>query len=194
MLKPNGEKYKIGMAILTTLDRHEYLKVTLDTLFASDLADYDVTFLLSNDGSEAQTVIDIIDQPRDPKYKIVRYHTPKGHNSWGAAFNKAMNKLLTLGDFDIVGCGDDDAIYHPDWLDNTMKVAIYAKENNHEDHIGPFSSYNSANFKFHKLLAERDTPYGKYVVKERMGAVNYFYFMDDFKNLVSLKNQSMMRL
>jgi hypothetical protein len=183
MLKPNGEKYKIGMSVITCFDRPEYLKITLDSLFASNLYDYDVTFLISNDGSEDQRVIDIINQPRDPKLNITRYHTPKGHNSWGASFNKAMNKLITLGDFDIVGNSDDDALYHPEWLDMTMKIAIWAKEHNKEDHLGPFSSYNSANFKFHKILAERDTPYGKYVVKERMGALNYFYFMEDFKKL-----------
>jgi hypothetical protein len=183
MLKPNGEKYKIGFAIFTSFNRYQYLKLTLDTLFQTKLYDYDVTFLLLNDGCEEKETLDLINQERDSKYKIVRYHTPKGHNSWGAVFNKAVKKLLTLDDFDIIGTGDDDAIYHPEWLDKTMQICLWAKANCKEYNLGPFSSYNSANFKFHKILDRKSTPYGNYVVKERMGAVNYFYTMEDFKKL-----------
>ncbi|MFI5144689.1 MAG: hypothetical protein ACHQJ4_03765, partial [Ignavibacteria bacterium] len=35
------------------------------------------------------------------KYRIVRYFSEKGHNSWGAAFNKAIKKLIEIDKFDI---------------------------------------------------------------------------------------------
>jgi len=176
------ENFKIGMAVLAC-NRPEYLEICLDTLFQTKLYNYDITFLLQDDGSTDPRVRDIIEKPRDPKYKIVRFHTPKGHNSWGAAFNKAMMKLLEIDDFDIIGSCDSDALFHPEWLDKTMKICLWAKKN-HTDHIlGPFSSFNSSDYKFHKILGTYQSPYGGYVVKERMGAVNYFYFKEDFIKL-----------
>jgi len=174
--------FKIGMAVLAW-ERPEYLEICLDTLFQTKLYDYDITFLLQDDGSADPRVRDIIEKPRDPKYKIVRFYTPKGHNSWGAAFNKAMKKLSEIDDFDIIGSCDSDALFHPEWLDKTMKICLWAKKN-HTDHIlGPFSSFNSSDYKFHKILGAYESPYGSYVVKERMGAVNYFYFKEDFIKL-----------
>jgi len=117
------------------------------------------------------------------KYKIVRYFTPKGHNSWAGAFNKAMKKLRELDDFDILGTSDSDVIYHPDWLDQTLKICLWAKENHKEHKLGPFSSYNSANYNLHKIQGLYTSPFGDYVVKERMGAVNYLYLKEDFDKL-----------
>ena len=176
------KKIKIGLAVLAH-ERPEYLKLCLDSLFKTNLHDYDVTFLISDDGSTDLKVREIINKPRDVKYKIIRNFTPKGHNSWAGAFNKAVKKLLELDNFDIIGTCDSDAVSHPEWLDKTMKTAIWAKEH-HKTHIlGPFSSFNSSDYKFHRILGRYNSPHGKYVVKERMGALNYFYFKDDFLKL-----------
>lgn len=176
------KEFKIGMAILAH-ERPEYLKLCLDTLFKTRLYDYDITFLIQDDGSTDPRVKDIINAPRDNKYKIVRSFTEKGHNSWAGAFNKAMRKLMRIDDFDIVGSCDSDALFHPEWLDKTMKICLWAKAH-HKDHVlGPFSSFNSSDWKFHNILGTYMSPFGGYVVKERMGAVNYLYFKDDFLKL-----------
>lgn len=174
--------YKIGMAVLAH-ERPEYLELCLDTLFKTKLYDYDVTFLIQDDGSVDPRVREIIDCPRDPRYKIVRFYSAKGHNSWGAAFNKAIQKLLEIDKFDIVGSCDSDALFHPEWLDQTMKICLWAKKNHRNNILGPFSSFNSSDYKFHQILGTYSSPHGNYVVKKRMGAVNYFYFTKDLFKL-----------
>ena len=174
--------FKIGMAILA-YERPDYLQVCLDSLFQSNLYNYDITFLIQDDGSSDPRVRSIIEKERDSQYKIIRSFTPKGHNSWGAAFNKAVKKLLELDNFDIIGTCDSDALFHPDWLDHTLKVCLWAKENHQQNILGPFSSFNSSDYAFHRVLGEYESPFGGYVVKERMGALNYFFFKDDFLKL-----------
>jgi hypothetical protein len=174
--------FKIGMAVLAH-ERPEYLEICLDSLFQTKLYGYDITFLIQDDGSNDTRVREIINRPRDPRYKAIRYYTPKGHKSWGAAFNKAMRHLLEIDDFDIIGSCDSDALFHPEWLNQTMEVCLWAKKN-HKGHIlGPFSSFNSSDFVFHRVLGTYVSPYGRYVVKRRMGALNYFFFKEDFLRL-----------
>jgi glycosyltransferase involved in cell wall biosynthesis len=178
-LKPN---FKIGMAVLAH-ERPEVLELCLDSLFQTNLYDYDITFLIQDDGSTDPRVREIIERERDPRYRIIRAYTPKGHNSWGAAFNKAMRKLMELDNFDIIGSCDSDALFHPEWLDKTIKICLWAKKN-HKDHIlGPFSSFNSSDYRFHQILGTYKSHDGNYVVKRRMGALNYFYFTTDFLKL-----------
>ncbi len=174
--------FKIGMAI-TAYERPEYLEICLDSLFKTNLHNYNITFLLQDDGSKDPRVAEIINKERDPKYKIVRYFTSKGPNNAGAAINKAVNKLMEMDDFDIIGWADADALFHPEWLDQTLKVCLWAKQN-HKDHIlGPFTSFNSSDFVFHRILGSYESPTGNYVVKRQAGMLNYFYFKEDFEKL-----------
>lgn len=173
---------RVGIAVLAH-ERPEYLELCLDSLFATNLHDYEVTFLIQDDGSTDPRVRQIIERPRDPKCRIIRSFTPKGHNSWGAAFNKAMRKLQELGEFDIVGSCDSDAYFHPEWLDKTLKVALWAKGHHRHHILGPFSCFNSSDFEFHRILGTFHSPHGDYVVKERMGALVYLYFTADLQSL-----------
>lgn len=175
-------KPKIGFAVLAH-ERPEYLQMCLDSLFQTELHDWDITFLIQDDGSTDARVREVIETPRNSRYKIVRSYTPKGHNSWGAAFNKAMRKLLEIDDFDIIGSCDGDALFHPEWLDQTLKICLWAKKNHRRHVLGPFSSFNSSDQGFHQVLGHYDSPSGKYVVKVRMGALNYLYFKSDFLKL-----------
>ncbi len=173
---------KIGMAVLAH-ERPEYLELCLDSLFQTRLYDYDITFLIQDDGSTDPRVREIIKRERQPQYNVIRSFTPKTHNSWGAAFNKAMRHLLAIADFDIIGSCGSDALFHPEWLDQTMKVCLWAKSHHRHHILGPFSCFNSSDFAFHQILGVYQSPYGRYVVKRRMGAVNYFYFREDFLKL-----------
>ena len=175
------EKFKIGMAVLA-YERPHYLEDCLDTLFQTKLYDYDVTFLLQDDGSSDPRVRDILNRERNPQYKIIRYFTEKGHHSAGAAINKAMKRLMEMEDFDIIGWCDPDTIHHPDWLDRLMKVAIWAKRNHKFNIIGPFSAFHSSD-RSHRTLGSYNSPYGGYEIKDRVGMANYFYFTKDFIKL-----------
>lgn len=182
LMKRMRNNFKIGFAVLVH-ERPDHLRVCLDSLFRTNLHDYDITFLIQDDGSKDSRVKEIIETSRDSKYKIVRSYTEKGHNSWGAAFNKAMKKLMEIDDFDILGSCDADAFFHPEWLDKTLKVCLWAKEH-HRDHVlGPFSSFNSSDREFHRILGAYESPDGAYIVKERMGALNYLYFKEDLLKL-----------
>ncbi len=176
------KKFKIGMAVLIH-ERPEYLELCLDSLFGTNLYNYDITFLLIDDGSTDARIRQLIEKPRNGVYKIHRCFSEKGHNSWGAAFNRAMKKLMEIDNFDILGSCDSDALFHPDWLDKTMKVCIWAKENDHNHILGAFSSFNSSDYAFHQIIDTCETPYGKYVVKKRMGALNIFHFTRDLKRI-----------
>ena len=74
-------------------------------------------------------------------------------------------------------------MFHPDWLDALMKVAIWAKRHHADHSIGPFSAFNSSDQVFHEWQGVYGSPHGKYVIKQRMGAQNYLYFRDDFERL-----------
>lgn len=173
---------RIGIVVLAH-ERPEYLELCLDSLFVTNLHEYDVTFLIQDDGSTDPQVREIIERPRDTKYRIIRRYTTKGHNSWGAAFNKGMIQLLDVEDFDVVGSCDSDAYFHPEWLDRMMKVALWAKSHHRQHILGPFSCFNASDYVFHRILGSYDSPYGRYVVKERMGALVYFYFKADLQTL-----------
>ena len=173
---------KIGFAILS-YERPEYLEICLDTLFNTNLYEYDITFLIQDDGSSDPLVKEIINKKRNPKYKIIRYFNAKGHNSWGAAFNKAMKSLLDIDNFDIIGSCDSDALFHPEWLHKTLQIAIWAKNNEKKYSLSHFSSFNSSDADFHRVLEKRNTPFGDYLVKKRMGALNTLIFTNDFKKL-----------
>jgi FkbM family methyltransferase len=176
------KSFKIGMAVLAH-ERPDYLEICLDTLFQTNLYNYDITFLLQDDGSKAFRVREIIERPRDSKFKIARSFTPKGPNNAGAAINKAIRQLLDLDVFDIIGWCDPDALFHPEWLNQTIKICLWAKKN-HQDHVlGPFSSFNSSDFAYHRIIGTYHSPYGNYVVKRQMGMLNYFYFREDFLKL-----------
>jgi glycosyltransferase involved in cell wall biosynthesis len=175
-------KFKIGMAVLAH-ERPDYLELCLDSLFKTNLHDYDITFLISDDGSQDPRVRELINRPRDPRYKIVRAFTPKGPNNAGAAINKAVRRLLELDNFDIIGWCDPDALFHPDWLDQTMRICLWAKQHHKLQVLGPFSSFNSSDYVYHRVLGTYRSPYGNFVVKRQMGMVNYFYFKEDFLKL-----------
>ncbi len=174
--------FKIGMAILA-YERPDYLELCLDSLFSSDIQNYDITFLIIDDGSKDPRVREIINKPRPPKYKIIRQFTPKGPNNAGAAINKAIRKLYEIDQFDIIGWSDPDALYHPDWLKKTLEICLWAKRNHSKHILGPFSSFNSSDYIYHQVLGTFSSPHGNYVVKRQMGMLNYFYFREDFENL-----------
>jgi len=93
---------KIGMAVLIH-ERPDYLNLCLNSLFTTELYDYDVTFLLNDDGSKDPRVKLLMDEPRDKKYKIHRNFTSKGTNNAGQAINKAIDYLDTIGSVDNIG-------------------------------------------------------------------------------------------
>lgn len=173
---------KIGMAILCH-ERPDYLKMCLDSLFKTNLHNYDITFLIYDDGSTNRHVKEIIDKERDEKYKIVRNFCVKGPNSWGAAFNRAVHTLLKMDNYNIVGTCDSDAFFHPEWLNKMLEICLWAKKNDKTHILGPFSCFNSSNFNYHKIIGKYATPFGNYVVKKGMGAVTYFYFTEDLLKL-----------
>ncbi|MFS8130966.1 MAG: DUF6492 family protein [Candidatus Dojkabacteria bacterium] len=175
-------KPKIGMAVLA-LNRPEYLEITLNSLFKSNLDAYDITILIQDGGSDIEEVKKIIEKDWGKKVKVERYYSPVRFYNAGAAINSAMKKLNEIGDFDIIGWADPDCLFHPDWLEMTMKTFLWAKAN-HSDHIlGPITSFNSSDYEYHKILGTYKSPSGNYVVKRQAGMLNYFYFKEDFEEL-----------
>jgi hypothetical protein len=177
------KKLKIAIGVLISGDRPEYLDISLNSLFKSKTENLDVTFLLLNHGSKNKNVEKIIAKKRNKKYKILRTYEENQTRSWGEAFNKATKFLINYDDFDIIGTCDSDVIYHERWLIETIKNFLWIKKN-HKNHIlGAFSSFNSSDYPYHKVLGKFKGKYGEYWVKERMGGLNYFYFTKDLLKL-----------
>jgi glycosyltransferase involved in cell wall biosynthesis len=173
---------KVAIALLIQ-DRPEYLKYSLESILQTNTDGLNLTILLHDDGSEDKETIKLVENAKSKKIKILKYRRNKPSGSWGGAFNSAMTILLKSGEFDIVGSADSDAYFHPDWLKSTLRVARYAKKHYKKSILGPFSSFNSSDQDFHKIIDVGKTPYGKYLVKERMGALNYLYCYKDFIKL-----------
>jgi glycosyltransferase involved in cell wall biosynthesis len=178
-----NEPIKIGMAILIH-ERPEYLERCLDSLFSTIVpGNMELTVALVDDGSIDPRVQMLIDLNRDTNIKIVRCYTPKSANNWGAAFNKAIRLILGFDTFDIIGTSDSDALFHPEWLSKLVSLAMWAKVH-HKDHaFGPFSAFNSSDIEFHDWQGVYPSPEGDFVIKNRMGALNYLYFIEDFVRL-----------
>lgn len=175
-------KLKIGFAILS-YERAGYLEKCLDSLYMSDFSDLDVTILISDDGSKDPKVREIINQLEPKNFKVIRYFSEKGPNNAGAAINKAMNYLLKLDNFDLIGWGDSDCLFHKMWLQKTLDVCLNAISNHKLNKLGPFTSFNSSDISFHKLLGEYNTPSGKYLVKRQAGMLNYLMLKEDWLKL-----------
>lgn len=177
---------QIGIAVLVH-NRPDELKLCLDSLFTSDYSNLNITFLLHDDGSDDPRVRDLIEEPRAEFLHIHRYYKSKGGNSWGAAFNSAMQKLSSLGNFDILICCDSDALFHPQWLQKTLPLFLWAKHNHKFHKLGPFSPFNSSDKDFHKILGSFESPHGRYWVKEQMGALVYCWTREDFERWGNFK-------
>ncbi|MBF89541.1 MAG: hypothetical protein CMG75_07720 [Candidatus Marinimicrobia bacterium] len=175
------KKYKIGMAVLA-YERPQYLEACLDTLFQTKLYDYDITFLLQDDGSSDPHVKEILNFQRSHEYKIHRIFSEKGDSFAGSAINKAMRNLMKLDNFDIIGWSDPDIIFHKEWLDRLMKISLWAKKNSRAQLLGSFSAFNSSD-PGHRIKGTFNTPYGSFVTKYKMGLANNFYFREDFLKL-----------
>lgn len=171
---------RIGMAVLVH-NRADYLSSCLDSLFLSDYNGLDITFLLHDDGSTDPSVHELLNKSRDSQLCIYTYHKCHSGKSWGAAFNSAMQELLRIGKFDILICCDSDALFHPNWLQKSLPLFLWAKANHRDHRLGPFSSFNSSDKDFHKVLGCFNSPYGQYWVKEQMGALVYFWTREDFE-------------
>jgi glycosyltransferase involved in cell wall biosynthesis len=172
----------IGIALLVQ-DRPEYLKYSLDSLLKTKIDNFKLTILLHDDGSTDKEAIKMFNNAKSKNIKIIKYRKKTSSGSWGGAFNSAIKNLLKKGNFDVIGTADSDAYFHPDWLIKTIEIARYAKKNYKGHILGPFSSFNSSDKEFHEIINIGKTPYGDFVVKKRMGALNYMYCLSDFIKL-----------
>ena len=172
---------KIGIAVLA-YERPEYLELCLDSLFNTILYDYNITFLIQDSGSMDPKVRKIIEKDRDPKYKIIHSFSSIKQKSWGGTYNKAMRKLLEIDDFDIIGSCDSDMIFHPEWLDQTIRISRWVKENIRNYIIGLFSPFNSNNRKG-GVFGNFNSPFGEYCVSSQNSFQCFFLYKVDFIKL-----------
>jgi len=179
---------KVGIAVLA-YERPEYLGLCLDSLFNTKLYDYNITFLIQDSSSKDPKVRNIIEKDRDTKYNIIRSFSSKSQKSWGGTFNKAMRKLIEIDDFDIIGSCDSDMIFHPEWLDQTIKISRWVKENFRNYIIGFFSPFNSNNSKGGEF-GNFNSPFGEYCVNSSNSFKCFFLYKDDFIKLKVLENEN----
>jgi hypothetical protein len=150
-------------------ERFDYLKDCLSTLLAADYGELKVNFFLIDDGSEDPRIVDLLTDCAS-KFPFVRVHfCEKTQSTSGAVTNRALSIMLEHGPYDIYGFGDPDCLYHPSWLQQTLRLKLWLMENYQGHKVGMVSGYNSVSKDFHIWLDEGDSPYGQFVVKRQMG-------------------------
>lgn len=157
----------IGYAILVH-DRYEYLVDCLETLFAGNYEDLDVTFFLIDDESTDPRVKVLLEKYSKRADTLV-YHCEKTQSTSGAVTNRALRIMAEFKKFDIYGFGDPDCLYHPNWLVATMTLQTWLRQNYKDHKIGMISPYNSVSRDFHNWVGIHDFTQGKFVTKRQMG-------------------------
>jgi glycosyltransferase involved in cell wall biosynthesis len=170
---------KIGFAILSH-NRPEYLVKCLESLYKSDFDNLHITILISDDGSDDQKVFEIINKDAPASLNVIRILNKKGPNNAGAAINIAMKKLNEIDQFDIIGWADSDCLFQKDWLKKGLSSYLWAYEHHKFNKIGPFTTFNSSDTSFHKILGEYKSPHGNYLIKRQAGMLNYLMFKSDW--------------
>ncbi len=173
------KQLKIAFFILS-YERPEYLEVCLRSLYSSYIGNINITFYICDDGSKSQKVKELINLPSPENFNVNRLFFTKGKNFAGSAINRAINFILKDNDYNLIGWADSDCLFHPQWLIQTLNISIWAKNNHKHNIIGPFTSFNSSDSEFHKVLGTYESPFGKYVVKRQAGMLNYFMFVNEW--------------
>ena len=161
---------KIAYSLLIH-NRYEYLEDCLTTMFKSNYNDLNVTFFLIDDGSTDQRVSNLLARIKDvyPSLDIRVIYAAKTLSTSGAVTNRAIRVMLENDEFDVIGFGDPDVIYHPDWLQVSIRLFSWLHKNYNKSKVGMVSSYNSKNREFHRWQSVKESPFGKYIIKKQMG-------------------------
>ena len=110
--------------------------------------------------------------PNEISKTDIRIHKmDKTISTSGAVTNRAIKIMLADQDYDVIGFGDPDCIYHPDWLQISIKLMRWLQEKHKVSgqKIGMISSYNSKSKDFHNWIDVNEWPHGSYVAKKQMG-------------------------
>jgi len=173
-----SRKPKIAYAVLAH-ERSEYLEACLLTLFRSDLSKYEIDIFLFDDGSLDPNVSKILEIYRS-KSRFIKYFPHSNTNTSGEVINRAVDFMKSFGRYDLYGWSDPDAIYSHNWLDNTIKLAIDARNKGYLSRLGPFTSFNSndAGHILKKKYIEQSV-FTNIVVREVAGMLNMFATKSD---------------
>lgn len=171
----NENKLKIAYSLLTH-NRYTYLQDCISTLFAADYRNLDITFFIVDDGSDDQRVTELLAEmsSRYPDLKIKVRYEEKTISTSGAVTNRAIKIMLEDDEYDVIGFGDPDTIYHPDWAQVSIKLFSWLHHNYKKNKIGMVSSYNSKSREFHQWQSVEKWPHGNFVIKKQMGWPSIF--------------------
>ena len=171
----NEKDLKIAYSLLI-YNRYEYLSDCLASLFSSKYLDYDVTFFLIDDGSTDHRVTILLSTVEDmyPHLKIKVIKEKKTLSTSGAVTNRAIRIMLEDDEYDVIGFGDPDTIYHPDWMKISIKLLSWLHYNYEKRKVGMVSSYNSKNREFHQWRSLEKWPLGNFITKNQMVCPSIF--------------------
>lgn len=178
------KELKIGYSLLIH-NRYEYLKDCLASLFSNQYEDYDITFFLIDDGSTDQRVSILLSTMVDkyPNLNIKVIQAKKTLSTSGAVTNRAIRIMLEDDEYDVIGFGDPDTIYHPDWLNVSIKLFSWLHYNYKKTKVGMVSSYNSKNREFHQWENLQKWPLGNFIPKKQMGWPSIFILPEFIKDV-----------
>jgi hypothetical protein len=161
---------KIAYSILIH-NRYEYLEDCLETFLAANYDKLNVTLFLIDDASSDPRVHKLLDDVSrlDHKLDIRIYKCQKTLSTSGAVTNRALRIMFEHDEFDVVGFGDPDCLYHPEWLQTSLRLLKWLHENYTKSNVGMVSSYNSKSRDFHRWVETQNWPHGKFIAKKQMG-------------------------
>ena len=169
------EKYNIGM---TTFNRPEYLKITLETFFNSDLS-LAKSLTIIDDNSEEQTRKIISECAKNSPIPVDLNKNPR---NVGADTNNIVMalKLFKFGD-NYVNV-DSDSKFGKNWLNEFHNMKVFCEENNID--WGFLTVFNTDK---HHII---DNINEKYVHKKDIGAFASMFRKDIYFNM--LKNKEIL--
>ena len=175
---------KIAYSLLTH-NRYTYLQDCLSTLFDADYRNLDITFFIVDDGSTDHRVADLLSNmnSRYPNLKIKVKLEEKTISTSGAITNRAIKIMLEDDEYDVIGFGDPDTIYHPDWAQISLKLFSWLHHNYKKNKVGMVSSYNSKSREFHQWQSVEKWPHGNFVTKKQMGWPSIFILPEFVKEV-----------
>lgn len=141
--------------IITTHNRLDYTRQTIESLFATVPAD--TKFFIFDNASDKETQDYLSSVCGSTRFNLHLIHSAE-NLGWGAS----VNKMLELVDTEMILVSNNDVVYHEGWYEKAL--ALYEKY----PKIGVFGLWKHVS---HGVLEDK----GDLIVKDQMPAVSWLF-------------------
>jgi len=174
---------KIGLGIVTH-NNLQQLEICLKSIRRTNLVDgQTITIVVFNDRQQKLPNA-LLQKSGNDIFRILENSQFKFRGDTDNLFGKGIGKLLEIDRFDVVGLFDENVIFHPDWLLQTIRIALWAKQHHKRDIIGAFSPMDLSHYVACQGFGSHPCPdSGNYIIREQISLLHKLYFANDLHRL-----------